>query len=674
MDTLESQVAKIQIGNFKQTASYVLTFAEKASVDSSELYAVIELPLFNPAALGDCERIAKALPAVLQRIYKRGTNENTFESALGEINEELGKLATLGQTNWIGKLNGAIAVKTDTHFTIATTGKISALLFRDNEFTDIADSPKSRHPLKTFENYATGKLKAGDLLVLSTSELFNHISIDRLKGIIKSNALSFIAEQVVKILEQNAGPEVAFGTLLIYESTPQAEVQEETINLEEYLPKDRSFKALIKNAGVGAKKLVTHHKVKSAAKNIFLGAKKLVTKKPNISIGNMTEQTKKNLQHLRESSKAFTTAPMQKFSGLSKSKKFFVISAAILLIAVIANILIARTFKQTKQDTLVYTNMITELKNFISQADGSLLYNNEENAKSSLALFNTRVSALTNLTEVQKKEIDGLKKQADTLNKKINKTIDLSVTNLGSLSAAQNLIVLPSILATETNGMIISYNITTSAIEDGGIKSTEPVEQSVYTKNTQAVVFNGQGLSVWDFAKGTTTAPFYLNVPKSADLAGIAYYPTNERAYIIDRAKSQIVNFAITATGVSKPVVWSKTAPELANGLDLAIDGNVYVLGATGVNKYTQGKLANFNFPALSTPLSGKGKIFTNKDTQNIYVLDSGNNRVVVANKKGELVNILESTEFNNPADFTVDEAQKTLYILNNGSLLKATY
>src|SRR5581483_4150058 len=162
----ESQIAKIVLGNTKSSGSYVFVLAEPALVPNIELYVVAELPMLSPAAEELCERICLAIAAALRRSYKNVGAADNFENAVNQVNEELGKLASLGQTQWISKLNCALAVKRGQHFDLATTGKISAYLLRGGEFTDISCSPAQTHPLKTFENYASGKIRLGDLLIL----------------------------------------------------------------------------------------------------------------------------------------------------------------------------------------------------------------------------------------------------------------------------------------------------------------------------------------------------------------------------------------------------------------------------------------------------------------------------------------------------------------------------
>jgi hypothetical protein len=174
-----------------------------------------ELPLLNPAASEDTKRIALAIGASLKRSYRRSLTENSFESALADINEELGKLAGLGQTTWVGKLNSVVAVKTGNAFSITSSGKMTALLLRDEELNAIIEPGSSKNPLKTYENFSVGKLVLGDKVVLSTNQILNYLSLDRLKKIMEQKSVPDAAAEVMEILQDQAGPEVAFGTLLL---------------------------------------------------------------------------------------------------------------------------------------------------------------------------------------------------------------------------------------------------------------------------------------------------------------------------------------------------------------------------------------------------------------------------------------------------------------------------
>ncbi len=49
---------------------------------------------------------------------------------------------------------------------------------------------------------------------------------------------------------------------------------------------------------------------------------------------------------------------------------------------------------------------------------------------------------------------------------------------------------------------------------------------------------------------------------------------------------------------------------------------------------------------------------------KNIYILDSGNNRVVVINKKGEYQSQYVNNEIKDVEDMVVDRSEKKIYLL----------
>ena len=77
--------------------------------------------------------------------------------------------------------------------------------------------------------------------------------------------------------------------------------------------------------------------------------------------------------------------------------------------------------------------------------------------------------------------------------------------------------------------------------------------------------------------------------------------------------------------------------PDFSDAQGMAIDGAVWVLKSDGtILKYLQGKRDHFVISGLDQPLSQSTAIFTDDDQENLYLLDKGNDRVVVVNKSGE--------------------------------------
>ncbi len=675
MNELETQVAKIQVGDARTASTYVHVMAEKVDATDTELYVLCELPMFNPAALADCERICEAISASLKRSYRHAVTEQSFENALAQINEELGKLATIGKTHWIGKLNALIATKRGTALSIATVGKITALLYRDDGFASITEATTAPAPLKTFDNFAVGRLRLNDLLIFSTTQLLNHISIDRIRQILEDGTLPEAAGMIIEILRENAGPEVACATILALQVEPGMGRDEE-IDMQPYIATSEQV-AAGGTAGIGGGILGMSARAKGIPALVIKHAQGFASSvmsklhnRPRPSIGRFVSSNKAAVGVVNQQFKrAAQNLHPETFRRFSSTKKFFFISAAILLIAIIVSIGVTIKYRSNKATTVVVKANIAELQKLADDSNSAFIYKDLDKARTGLSELQDKLKAYNGSSD---SAVESVRKQAQELDDKLNKRTGSTVTQIGTLGHSDNLISLPAYLATETNRTIISYNRASGSVQDNTLHSSEPIAKSAFFKGNQALIYNGNELLLWNFQNGLMSKGFNTNVPSRDHIAGFKIYPTNSRAYLIDKSTKQIISFALTDKDITKPVI-SVNANELANASDLAIDGGIYVTTNGTILKYLSGAAVPFT-PALPSKLSDSAKIYTQADFKNIYVLDPGNKRIIILDKKGALVSNLNNSQFSTAKDFSIDEKSKTIYLLADGQLLKTGF
>ena len=675
MDDLESQIAKIQLGNFRSTNSYAYALAEKAGGGDAEIYVVAELPLFNPAAEESCEKICLAIASTLRRAYKKPFTENIFENAIAQMNEELGKLASLGQIHWINKLNCVVAVKEKSSLTIASCGKVAAFLLRNGELTDISCSADSSHPLKTFENYATGKIRLGDLIIFSNNQLFNYVSMDRLRSILTGSDFLAATQTIIELLKETAGPEVAFATLLNLQVKP-GETANEEIDLESYVVEatnspswsEKAFsflKSLLaldhsgRQSNVGLPKVSFNQRLK----NVGSGAGKIIGKGKSAwtAMGRGLAAGKQALN-------------LQNYKNFSPQKKFFLISAIVLLLAFAINVIVTAHYKNVKTRQEKFSQTINQVLSLTSNAEGSLLYNDGRAALDFLKQAESLLPGVEGLNKDNKTLRQTAYDQIAELKNKMEKVTKVEAQNLGNLGGNGNLIKMPKFLGVYVNGQIISYNKETGQVEDGVVKSIQPIEQSVAIKDSLAVIYNKSSLLAWNTSNGDLGTPFNQSLPEPDGFGGLKYYPTNSRVYVLDKSAGQVISYIISSNKLSRPVVSLSANPETKDAIDFAIDGSIFILNKSGIVKYSAGKLSEFNQPFLFTPFSGNGKIYTEVGFNNLYILDAGAGRVLITDKRGNLLLTITSDQFTKLTDFTVDEKTNTIYLLNDGSLLKVNF
>lgn len=172
--------------------------------DHGMIYMIIEILSSDPT-MG---RVAKLIEKILIEKYYENLEDGltSFETTLKAINEKLASLADEGEIGWIGKINAVIAILEKNILHVTQTGTTEAYMVRGNKITHITENlstPSEKpNPLKTFINIASGDLNLGDKVIISTSELFYHFSLDDLRRINAKFPPAIAAAYVVKMLRR----------------------------------------------------------------------------------------------------------------------------------------------------------------------------------------------------------------------------------------------------------------------------------------------------------------------------------------------------------------------------------------------------------------------------------------------------------------------------------------
>jgi hypothetical protein len=193
------------------------------------------------------------------------------------------------------------------------------------------------------------------------------------------------------------------------------------------------------------------------------------------------------------------------------------------------------------------------------------------------------------------------------------------------------------------------------------------------------LLVNGSSLLQLDEAQGITTVSVadseIWNDPRAIE--GYSGY-----LYVLDAAEDRILKYAPTEnTYDSFPVSYlqGEAAVELENAVDMAIDGFIYVLLTGGdILKFSGGLQVDFSVTGLGDQgLQGATALYTDPDTQHIYVADAGLARIVQLTKDGVFVRQFlppreEEELFQGLQDVWVDEIQGELVVLTSDGLFVA--
>lgn len=134
----------------------------------------------------------------------------------------------------------------------------------------------------------------------------------------------------------------------------------------------------------------------------------------------------------------------------------------------------------------------------------------------------------------------------------------------------------------------------------------------------------------------------------------------------------QIWKYLPTADGYSdKREYLSKGIKvDFNNSLRVQIESSIYVLKSGGeILRFTRGDKDNFSLGGLDKGVKDPKSIFVSSDTDNFYLLDSGNSRLLILTKTGSYKGQIEGEKFATSTDLVVDEVGKKVYLLEGSKI-----
>jgi hypothetical protein len=194
---------------------------------------------------------------------------------------------------------------------------------------------------------------------------------------------------------------------------------------------------------------------------------------------------------------------------------------------------------------------------------------------------------------------------------------------------------------------------------------------------TEGAVFFAAG-DIWEYSSATgRAAP--IKIPVNADAtpgnvqSGELY---NNSVYLLDTGVGQIWRFPLAgdALGTGNSYFRSPYRP-LQDGLDMAIDGAIYILQKNGaVLKYFGRQAADFNPAGLPEPFNRVAALAVSGDDPNrgsVFVLDAGAGSVIEMSKTGQFIRQYRGNgdEWKDALDMSLDPTSNTMYVATQDRL-----
>ncbi|MEK7570543.1 MAG: hypothetical protein AAB515_03850 [Patescibacteria group bacterium] len=386
----------------------------------------------------------------------------------------------------------------------------------------------------------------------------------------------------------------------------------------------------------------------------------------------IVERLRTATQRLRQAPRALPAIVeerVQNVRGLPQRNRLYFYGAAGLAVLFAITLIGVGIQRNHSATTKTRAAAITTIEEKVDQAASSVIYGDEDRARTLLQEAQTAISALPDKSKNDKATRSRLIGSVEAAQAQIRHIVTTAPSPLVSLAAEAQpvgLVLLGSALYTvdtKTNALLnISTNdkkvtIATTLPGDPGVQAL-----ATYGSGTlMALAANLDIIEQRPAAKtGTRSA---LATPSSnPNLVGLTTY--NSAVYVADVANSALLR-ATKRGAVFQAAAWLKQSATLSNAVDLVVDGSIYVVASDGtVQKFTQGRRDQFVLSPVDPALSSATKIAGDVNLQNLYILDTASKRIAVFTKTGKFVNQYVHDSLQNVSAFTVDERTQKIYLL----------
>ncbi len=212
--------------------------------------------------------------------------------------------------------------------------------------------------------------------------------------------------------------------------------------------------------------------------------------------------------------------------------------------------------------------------------------------------------------------------------------------------------------------VIISITVDTKKAEVAAGPDTMPTAFALAIYSDRNFVVSDDG--IWTVGD---KAELVVKKDWDGDILVAAY---SGNIYVLEKSKNIVARFAGDGGVFGTKQNWfgAGVAPDLTNVKSMAIDGSIWMLTNNGrILKFSLGSPQEFALQDMDRPISNPTDIFTNDETNYIYILDSQNSRVVVVDKNGVFKAQYISDSLKEAKRLVVSEASKKIIFLTGTKL-----
>lgn len=623
------------------------------------------------------------------------TPQDAFEHAVREANRRGHHILEGSGT----RVHCFLGILSGTTLLLATHGNPAVgLLYRrgeETEYTPIGTEAEENAD-RLFSSVLSGSVGSGDIVWIATTRVGDYFASDRVRKLFAGRSAKDGAEHIEKvlgslrdghsyggillnILPKNSAPKTGPRPKYLIEEEPGERKNTPTGNKDEtnYRPRRGRTDSLPTVILVGL------------GRALVVGARKgiLWCARAGRSIGRaiiflivLTTNKGGHRELVLADARQKLHAKKERLAHLPLTSKLLLGLTIISACVFVGSMVYFRWDAAQQNRAVAYRNLVQGIRDKKDAAEASMIYGDDAKALTLVVEANTLLTDIPRRTDEEKDTAGILTADLERLLMKLRKWSVVQSERFVVLSDdAED--IKPRHLVRIDN-QIMAYGPDDSMfyairLDSGDTiakshKSVQLLRSASTPKEQDTVIFAASDANIAAYQKNTSELVARdISFPEE-DVRIADLFVYNQRLFTLAPGTNQIYKHAKTQTGYDRGIPWVKDeAATLADAVALAIDGDIFVLTASGVRKFANGKEQSFSVSGLDPALINPASIWTYNDVNLLYILESANKRLIVLDKSGKLMKQYTDTAWKNPTGMVVDEAKKTAYILDSNIIYR---
>lgn len=544
-----------------------------------------------------------------------------FEETLKEINLLLKNLREKNEENNFCEINAIIGVQDEQNLHLTQSGEGETYLIRNGKLTVVSEglSVRKNEDSDIFLNIASGEISVNDILVLTSKRLLRYLT----------------AQQITDVFKQNIPEALA------------------------------AINALIADTNALAVTAVFFKR------SIFINAENPPENRQQI----LQKEPLQKIKVYFDDFVKWIATKMGRDPNQVESLSIFV-GVVVVLVVLFIGVTLLFSNNLDKEKYAEYNTAISNATEELKRAEKLALIDDSESANAILDKVEGRVVQILNEGYFRTESVqilDKVKELKDQVNNIQRITNPKILADLSTKRTDVNLLGLTELsnklFAFEYNAL---YETILDQVEEPlTINSTEKVKAGAAMAEKDLIVFLTETDKVIEYNAGS------FNLAETDDSMwkkGKALAIYGKYLYLLSPEENQIWKYERRKAGYSKASEYNLDA-DLSKSLDIAIDGSVFILNEGGeIIKLYRGNKQNFTISNIdAVTLQDIDQIFTLPDQNNLYLLNSQKNSVLIVKKlsngQGEYQRQVILEGVGQVVDIYVEQNEQKLFAVDKGKI-----